>query len=195
MVLRCLRRGGPCCLSAVCGACAALSAAVLQGEAAAVPDAEHGLGCADPAGHPRRHLRLRVSGRPAPRRWRLPLGGRRGAGCGSGRACRWRGPRPCQTPECQSPAPLGSRQLPAQRAGPRADGAPVSSSSGGCGHTEGHRRPSFPQVRRRAHLRLRGRCPGGGLLPLRPGQQGEVPQGSGFRAEPTSVLWRPQLGA
>lgn len=98
----------------MCGACAALSAAVLQGEAAAVPDAEHGLGCADPAGHPRRHLRVRVSGRPAPRRWRPPLGGRRGAGCGSGRACRWRGPRPCLRLPSARPRPrsaLGSSRL------------------------------------------------------------------------------------
>lgn len=34
---------------------------VFQGEAAALPDAGHGLGCALPAGHPPGHLRLRVS--------------------------------------------------------------------------------------------------------------------------------------
>ncbi|KAG8505167.1 LOW QUALITY PROTEIN: Histone-lysine N-methyltransferase EHMT1, partial [Galemys pyrenaicus] len=33
-----------------------------QGAAAALPDAEHGLGRAAPAGHPHRHLRLRVHG-------------------------------------------------------------------------------------------------------------------------------------
>lgn len=107
----------------------ALSAAVLQGEAAAVPDAEHGLGRADPAGHPRGHLRLRVSGRPVPWQRHLSPGGCYSAGWGARSVCRWCGTWTCHRLPNAGPWP---RWAPGQMGLPchRPPGPSISPSTG-----------------------------------------------------------------
>ena len=70
---------------AVALAMAVSTGPVFQDKAAALPDTEHGLGRAVPAGHPRGHLRLRVSGCPrGPGCCGAGRGGRRRAPCGRG---------------------------------------------------------------------------------------------------------------